>query len=145
MLEHVEVMFDGMSDMMKKLKKASYEKNMKEFREKNDHFLIEMVSYVEHDGNHEKAADDIAESFVQQVKNAFSVGGRMKSRMQADLNFFMIYYVFPALLLTDHEYADLVAKKICALWGSTFRDSKIGYADYNRIYSGFREKIFGIF
>ena len=34
MLEHVENLFDGMTDMMKKLKKASYEKNMTAFREK---------------------------------------------------------------------------------------------------------------
>ena len=29
MLENVETMFDGMSDMMARLKKPSYEKNMK--------------------------------------------------------------------------------------------------------------------
>ena len=145
MLEHVESMFDGMTDMMKKLKKVSYEKNMKAFRERNAHFFLEMTSYVERAENHDVAASETAEAFVSGVRKAFSANGRMKSRMQADLNFFMIYYVFPALLLTGCEYEDLLAKSICGLWGSTFKDSKIGYTDYNRLYEGFREKIFGIF
>ena len=144
MLEHVKSMFDGMSDMMKKLKKASYEKNMGGFRERNAHFFLEMTSYVEQAENHEVAAGETAEAFVFGVREAFSVNGRMKSRMQADLNFFMIYYVFPALLLTESEYGDLLAKSICSLWGSTFKDSKISYADYDKIHDAFREKIFGI-
>ena len=145
MLEHVESMFDDMSDMMKKLKKVSYEKNMKGFRERNDHFFHEMTAYTEQAEDHDAAAGVVADAFVTTVKEAFSVNGRMKSRMQADLNFFMIYYVFPALLLTENEYADLLAKSICNLWGQTFKDSKIGYADYDKIHGAFREKIFGIF
>lgn len=145
MLEHVESMFDDMSDMMKKLKKVSYENNMKGFRERNAHFFLEMTAYTEQAEDHDAAAGVVADAFVTTVKEAFSVNGRMKSRMQADLNFFMIYYVFPALLLTENEYADLLAKSICNLWGQTFKDSKIGYADYDKIHGAFREKIFGIF
>ena len=35
MLKNLETMFDNMSDMMKKLKKKSYEINMEQFLEKN--------------------------------------------------------------------------------------------------------------
>lgn len=38
MLKNLETMFDNMSDMMKKLKKKSYEINMEQFLEKNGHF-----------------------------------------------------------------------------------------------------------
>ena len=104
-----------------------------------------MTAYTEQAEDHDAAAGVVADAFVTTVKEAFSVNGRMKSRMQADLNFFMIYYVFPALLLTENEYADLLAKSICNLWGQTFKDSRIGYADYDKIHGAFREKIFGIF
>ncbi len=145
MLKHVENMFDGMTDMMKKLKKASYEKNMTAFRKRNGHYFEEMTAYTEQAEDHEAAAKEIAAVFVKAVQDAFSVKGRMKSRMQADLNFFMIYYTFPALLLTESEQADLIAKSICSLWGSTFKDSNIGYTTYEKLYGAFREKIFGIF
>ena len=46
MLENVESIFDGMSDMMKKLKKASYEKNMKGFRDKNGHFFVAITNVL---------------------------------------------------------------------------------------------------
>lgn len=39
MLKNLETMFDNMSDMMKKLKKKSYEINMEQFLEKNGHFF----------------------------------------------------------------------------------------------------------
>lgn len=145
MLEHVESMFDGMSDMMKKLKKASYEKNMGTFREKNDHFFLEMIAYVEQAEDRDEAFLLIAQTYVNKVKDAFTMKGHIKSRKQVDLNFFMIYYVFPALLLTENEYADHIAKSICNLWGATFKDSKISYANYDKLYNSFREKIFGLF
>lgn len=145
MLENVESIFDGMSDMMKKLKKASYEKNMKGFREKNGHFFEEMASYVEGAQDKEAAAKEVAHVFTDAVKEEFSVKGKIKSRTQADLNFFMIYYVFPAILMTQSEEKDLIAGNIRDEWAVKFRDSKIQYADYDRIYGAFREKIFGLF
>ncbi len=145
MLNQVETMFDGMTGMMKKLKKASYEKNMSAFREKYGHFFIEMTQYVEEKDDKEAAAKEIAVVYTDAVKNKFSVKGRIKPYVQADLNIFMIYYVFPAILMTESGYKDLVARSICDEWGAKFKDSKIGYVDYDKIYNGFREKIFGIF
>ena len=65
--------------------------------------------------------------------------------MQADINFFMIYYVFPAILKTGHEDSRLVADSICAEWKGRFKNSEIGYTDYDTLHDSFREKIFGIF
>lgn len=145
MLEQVETMFDGMLDMMKKMKKKSYKTNMKAFRERNEHFFQEMTQYVGQKVEKEAAAKEIAAVFANAVKNRFSVKGRIRSRTQADLNFFMIYYVFPALLLTESEDKELIADCIRDEWSAQFKDSKIQYADYDRIYGAFREKIFGIF
>ena len=62
-----------------------------------------------------------------------------------DLNFFMIYYVFPAILMTQSDNAKMMADTLCETWGKSFKDSKIAYTDYDSLYSSFREKIFGIF
>lgn len=145
MLENVGSMFDGMLDMMKKLKKASYEKHMKEFRERNGHFFREMVQYVEGREDRETAAKEVADVFTDAVKETFSIRGKIKARTQVDMNFFMIYYVFPAILLEESEVNDLIAGSIRDAWEAKFKDSKIQYADYDKIYNNFREKIFGIF
>lgn len=145
MLEGVEKIFDNMEQMMKKLKKASYEKNMDAFRQEHGHFFSEMTDYVETAEDKEKAAGEVALSFVEKTRKRYEKKGRMPGRTQADLNFFMIYYTFPAILMTESEYGKTVADAICRKWGEDFKDSKIGYTDYDSIYKGFREKIFGIF
>jgi hypothetical protein len=145
MLEQVETVFDDMSDMMKKLKKASYEKNMKGFRERNDHFFQEMAEHVEGVQEKETGAREVAVAFVDAAQKRFTKKGKIGSRTQADMNFFMIYYVFPAILLQGGDNDDLIAQSIRDEWGVRFKDSKIQYADYDHIYAAFHEKILGIF
>ncbi len=145
MLEGVEKIFDEMQPMMKKLKKVSYEKNMAAFRETHGHFFIEMTDYVQNADDKEKAAGEMAAVFIEKTKNRFAKAGRISGRMQVDMNFFMIYYTFPAILLTGSSCAKQMADSLCSAWGVQFRDSSIRYADYDTIYNGFREKIFGIF
>ena len=88
---------------------------------------------------------EVADILTDAVKETFSVRGKIRSRTQIDMNFFMIYYVFPAILLEESEVNDLTAGSIRDAWEAKFKDSKIQYADYDRIYGAFREKIFGIF
>lgn len=145
MLENVASMFDNMPDMLKKLKKKTYEQRMKEFRAKHAPCMEEMTSYVDKAENKEQAAQKVADSFVSHVHSCFEVKGKIKSRTQADMNFMMIYFVFPAILMTEHENAGLIADTICSTWGNSFKDSKIGYTTYEKLYESFREKIFGIF
>ena len=85
--------------------------------------------------------------FAESVEHEFasSKNGRISGPLQLDLNFFMIYYVFPAILMTEHEDAVLIADQIRDEWGNRFKDSKIQYTDYDSLYGAFREKIFGIF
>lgn len=144
MLEAAGKIFDNMSDMMKKLKKASYEKRMEEFRQKNGGFFQEITDYMESNDDKEKAAQEIGDAFVERVKAAFGARGKIRSRTGADMDFFMIYYVFPALLLTESEYADQAAQAIRTSWNREFKKN-INYTTYDRLYQSFREKIFGIF
>lgn len=145
MLNQVETIFDDMLVMMKKLKKDTYEKNMKTFRETYGHFFDEMIQYADASEDKEAAARETAVVFTEAVNRKFAVKGKIRPRTQADLNFFMIYYVFPAILLTAGENSDLIAKSIRDEWKTKFKDSNINYTDYDTIYGGFRNKIFGIF
>lgn len=145
MLEGIEVIFADMQNMMKKLKKASYEKHMAVFRENHGHYFEKMADYVAAMPDKDRAAKEIAMEFADRVEQKYAVKGKIGGRCQADLNFFMIYYVFPAILLVDDENTALTADALCRVWGERFKDSKIRYADYDTIYNGFREKIFGIF
>lgn len=146
MLRGIETIFDDKEQMMKHLKKKSYEENTKLFVEKYGHYFQEMVEYVGASENKEAAGKEIGECLVQAVKKKFTgKKGKIDSRAQVDLNFFMIYYVFPSILSMDNEDTKAVADGICTVWGNSFVESKIQYTDYDTLYSSFREKILGIF
>ena len=147
MLENAETMFDNLDLMLKKLKKKSYEENMRQFLWKNQHYFQEMTDHMDAAQEKDKAAGEIAAALGDCVENRFGKGEKKKisSRMQADINFFMIYYIFPSILKTEHEDCRLIADTICAEWKRRFKDSAIGYTDYDSLYESFREKIFGIF
>lgn len=145
MLEGVENIFNDMQVMMKKLKKTTYEKHMNAFQEKHMRYFKEMADYTEKAENKKLASEEIAKGFVGKVEQKYAVKGKINGRTQADLNFFMIYYVFPVILLADSENGALTADAVCKEWAKRFKDSKISYADYDTIYKGFRDKIFGIF
>lgn len=144
MLNQVETMFDDMEKMIKKLKKKQYEENMENFMTAYEAYFLEMETYMS-ENDPQTAAKEISQAFVDAVKKRYEVKGKIKGYVQADLNLFMIYYVFPAILKRDHEHAKLLADTLCETWGNSFKDSKIGYTDYDSLYKSFREKIFGIF
>ena len=144
MLQQVEAVFEDMAPMLKGLKKKTYEANMKAFREKNNDFFFSMMDQLKI-GNKEAIAKHLSNSFVAAVKQIFEKRGKIKGNLQMDLNFFMIYYVFPAILMTQSDDAKLMADTLCETWGNSFKDSKIGYTEYDKLYESFKEKIFGIF
>ncbi|MCR5733333.1 MAG: hypothetical protein K6G22_01890 [Lachnospiraceae bacterium] len=145
MLDHIETIFNDLEYMLRKLKKASYEANMKRFRGEQGHFINEMIGYVKDAEDPEAAVSEIGRTFADGVFGAFSNKGKINGRRQADLNFFMIYYVFPAILLTDEPCADSLCTGIKDAWNGTFKDTNISYTTYQKLYDSFRTKIFGIF
>lgn len=147
MLDHVEEIFENMKPMMKKLKKKTYKANMEQFLTTYGHYFQEMVTLAEEAEDKEAMTEKIARTFADSVEKKFisPKKGRIENVVQLDLNFFMIYYVFPAILLTEHEDSEMVADHIRDEWGRRFKDSNIQYTDYDSMYSAFREKIFGIF
>lgn len=147
MLDNIATMFDDMKSMMKHLKKKSYETNMEQFLKKYGSYFAEMARFLDDTQDKDIAVKELAKEFVGAVEKRFATGkkNRIPSYVQADLNLFMIYYVFPGILKTDYENASMIADGICTEWGETFKDSKIGYTDYDTLYQSFKEKIFGIF
>ena len=146
MLQGIETVFDNKEKMLGHLKKKSYEKNTAEFLERNGHYFQEMAEYVARAEDKEAADREIGECLVKAVNDHFSnKKGKIDSRTQVDLNFFMIYYVFPSVLGLEGDDSNLIAEGICQVWGKSFKESKIKYTDYDSLYQSFREKIFGIF
>lgn len=139
-------LFDNMDAMMKRLKKPLYEERMAAFREKHRQILQEMVESVEKAVDRESEAAGIARMMADAVEEKFSKNGKISARKQVDINFFMIYYVFPAILLVQGECAIMLADAIRDEWRRRFKESRqINYADYDTIFKSFREKIFGLF
>ena len=146
MLTGIENIFDNRNAMLKHLKKKSYEENTEYFKEKYGHLFDEMFEYVKEAEDKNAAADEVAKVFINAVSKKFAgKNGKVSGRDQVDLNFFMIYYVFPTIVGYESENNKLIADAICNKWGSSFKDSKISYTDYDSLYGSFRHKIFGIF
>lgn len=139
-------MFDDMEAMMHRIKKKVYKERMEVFRKNNTDILKEMTDYVEHAADQREAAAQVAAAFADAVTKRFGKRGKISSRSQMDINLYMIYYVFPAILLTKSECAELLADAVRDEWRGRFRDSeRIDYATYEVLCESFKEKFFGIF
>lgn len=139
-------MYENMNAMMKKLKKPTYEKNYQQFREKNGTLIGQIAAYVEQSDDKKKAGCEIGRQLVQEVRETFaSPKGKMNSGVQADLNLFTIFYIFPALLMEEGGDGRLIADCICKEWAKEFKGNNISYTDYDTLYESFRNKIFGLF
>ena len=139
-------MFDDMEAMLYRIKKKVYKERMAIFCEKNADTLREMTGFVEQAENKEEAAAQMATAFGDMVQDRFGKRGKISGRSQMDINLFMIYFVFPAILLTQSEYAGLLADAVRDEWRGRFRDSaQINYTTYEEIYSTFQEKFLGLF
>lgn len=146
MLEQAGAMFDNMEAMMYRLKKKEYRERMEQFREKNGAVLAEMTDFVEQAKNRDEAAVQVAKALADAVEARFAKRGKISGRSQMDINLFMIYFVFPAILLTQSECAVPVADAIRDEWRDRFRDSaQLGYTTYEEIYNTFQEKFLGLF
>ena len=146
MLDNIVSIYDNKKELMQHLKKKNYEKNMKEFRKLYNNYFFEMTDYVSEAVDKKAAAKEIAKIFVDETEKNFAKGLRKKipGYVQSDLNFFMIYYVFPAILMTLHDDSKLIADTLCEEWRARFKDGQIGYTDYETLLGAFKEKIFGI-
>lgn len=146
MLKQAETMFDNMEAMLYRIKKKVYQERMDRFRDTNREILSEMTGFVEQAEKKEEAAAQMAKALGDAVESRFAKRGKISGRSQMDINLFMIYYVFPAILLTQSECAVPLADAIREEWRGRFRDSaQLQYTTFEEISSTFQEKILGLF
>ena len=131
---NVNKIFEDVAFLSKVHNKAAYEKNTELFKEERYSEFAVLV----------KAEDVSAEAqrFCEDVFMAFKKLGKVRGADQMNLNYFMIYYVFPTILCEEQE-GKAICDSLKDTWNSYFK-CNISYTDYNTLYEGFQTKIFGI-
>ena len=131
---NVDKIFDDVAFLSKVHNKKQYEANTQNFKSERYPELSALVK-----------AEDVAteaQKLCEDVQAAFKKFGKVRGADQMNLNYFMIYYVFPTILSEEQE-----GKAICDTlkdtWNKFFK-SNIDYTDYETLYEGFQTKIFGI-
>lgn len=143
MLDNAAVMFENMGMILNGLKKKTYEEYMNVFRENYKSYYDEIITYVEGSEDKAAAAKELAQAFCPQVIEAYAKRrGKVPKRVQMNLSFVMIYYFFPALLMTGSEDATIIADAFRDEWNKA-NNCNIGYTTYENIYNGFKNRIFG--
>lgn len=145
MLDRVSSIYEDMKLMMRKLKKKSYEENTKIFKKNYGHYIDEIISYVAESEDKQEAIDELTTKYCNDVMEAYK-GKKKKIQVgtMIDLNLYTIYYVFPAILLTNDENATAICDGLRDKWNTTFNQT-MNYTTYDTLYNSFNEKIFGIF
>ena len=129
MIEGIECIFADMKQMLRKLKKKNYESQMAEFRKIHGHYFEEMNALAVGSDDTKAAVEEIADTFVNSIFAAYSKNGKMRGTTEVDLSMFMIYYVFPAVLLLETDESIIIADAIKAAWAVRFNNPNF---DYNR-------------
>lgn len=131
---NVNKIFEDVVYLSKVHSKSSYESNTNRFKEDRYPEFSDLVK-----------ADDVAaesQKFCEDVFLAFKKFGKVRAADLMNLNYFMIYYVFPTILCEEQE-GKVICDTLRDTWNSYFK-SNINYTDYNTLYEGFQTKIFGI-
>lgn len=144
MLDKITLIFDDYEVKMKRLKKAAYKQNMEAFCEEQRDIISEMLTLVGQAEDKDAKAIEIGQDFSKKIFDIFAKRGRVSGTKKSDLSLFMIYYVFPTILLTRNPNAELLCDKMRDTWNEQFKVN-INYADFDTLCAGFRDKMFGLF
>lgn len=142
MLENGYLMFQDMDAILSGLKKKTYEVNMGLYGEKYKEYFDEILDSVGAAEDKDGVAGAIIDSLCQQVREKYSKKGKISKKMLMNLNFVMIYYIFPTLLLREDENSKLIANNFRDGWNEYF-GSSIDYTTYEALLDGFKNRIFG--
>jgi len=134
--KQVKEIFKDYEYMLKKFRRKDYIENMKAFRTKWDGLISSTIEA----GNFEA----VSENFVQNVISIYTKWGRISKIRKMDLGLFMVYFVFPAILLSEKSGAEELCNTLLATWNEKM-NSNIEYMKYDDIVAGFNDKMFGMF
>ncbi len=129
----IEKIFEDVDYLSRVHSKKEYESYSRAFMSDRYYLLEDLIS-----------EDDVqtqSQLFCEDVYSSFKKFGKVRGRDQMNLNYFMIYYLFPNLLKEEN------GKEICDTlkdeWNQKFK-CNISYTDYDSLMEGFQTKIFGI-
>lgn len=130
----VEKIFEDAAYLSKVHTKKDYEKQMDMFKERRYDLLADLIN-----------ADDVAAASKQlclDVNDKFKKFGKVRGSDLMNLNYFLIYYVFPSILMNEEKGQD-ICEALKDAWNSQFK-ANINFTDYETLMAGFQTKIFGI-
>ncbi len=136
--------FEESGIYLKKLKKESYEANMNRFIEVYGPATDELLRSATEGAETSGAPESVAADFSRKVFDKHAKKGKIPSILMMDLNFCMVYYVFPYLLKNKDKGGEACAEVLKDKWNETM-GSNISYTTYEELYAGFKKKIFGMF
>lgn len=134
MAYNIEKIFEDCGYLSSVRSKKEYEGNTSKFKNDRLEYLRGLI-----DSDSPRAA---AEEFCSDVFDAFQKRGRIRGRDQMNLNYFMIYYIFPTIL-SEKENGNEICDTLKEQWNIKFKEN-ISYTDYDSLMEGFQTKIFGI-
>ncbi len=132
---------------LRKLKQTVYEENMNTFKERYAGCMDEVLSILESSTDAQAEAVKISDELAERIRDDYQKKGKIRADLMMDLNFMMIYYVFPYLLGIKDEReqtANMFAATLKDEWNKTL-GCNISYAPYEEIAAGFKKKLFGFF
>lgn len=135
MNRHVKEIFSDCSYFLKRFDDENYKYNMELFRKKWNGTFVDTILANNYDAD--------SASFVSQVKVLYTRFGKLKQSRRQELGLFMIYYVFPAIILTECENAGSLCDVLLASWNKEM-ETDITYMNYEEILATFNDKLLGM-
>ena len=126
--------FEDLSRLSKVHSKKDYEAAMDNFKAERFSLLQDLVEATDY--------SKASLSFCEDVKEAYKKFGKVRGGDLMNLNYFMIYYIFPAILM-NKENGQEICDTLRDTWNDFFKAS-ISYTDYETLMGGFQTRFFGI-
>lgn len=146
-MENTEILtglFDKKDIYLRKLNKVTYEANMRTFENEYGPAMDALMAVGSEGQDAAGAYESVALDFSRRVYDRYEKKGKIGSILLMDLNFMMVYYVFPYLLKNKDKGGEELAGVLKDKWNGTF-GSSISYTTYEDLYNGFKKKLFGFF
>ena len=135
---NVEKIFEDAGQLSKVNNKKAYEANIEMFKSNRYELLKDLV------GADDSQLQSQAKQLCEDVTAAFKKFGKVRGGDLMNLNYFMIFYVFPSILqMEENEKAIRICDILKDTWNSHFK-SNISYTDYVTLAEGFQTKFFGM-
>ncbi len=129
---------------LKKLKQTTYEANTERFKSEFGPAIDGILRSASETEDAKGAYESVAVDFSRRVFDKYEKRGKIAPTVMMDINFCMIYYVFPYLLKSGIAGAEDFAKILKDKWNETLH-CNISYTTYEELYAGFKKKLFGFF